>query len=215
MTNYSDDTGWYRAGQRRLAQHVKQQGIEFCPYEALPPGCLHTHTDRPYAFKPFCVLDAAAKTGRTLVLWMDSSAVPHANLQPIFDVMEKHGAFISANFGWRCEQWTTPQQWAILGLDRKKYGVFEHCSAAVCGFDLEHPVGKSLLDEWAHYANHTLAFVGPREINPPVDQCLGTRWDQTVLSLLAHKRGIPFQHNDRFVTYGKDSSGIVRLYPCQ
>lgn len=230
VVNYADggpDHTYYK-GQLRLGSILRSSGIPFLSY-TIVPGDFPPHQIVPYAFKPACVDDAFSR-GFETVLWMDSSAVPQHDLSPIFEIAEARGAFISANYGHSTGTWATDESLAYFGVTRKQAWDIPHCSALVCAFCIANPVGLAL---WEEYRKAALAvpspFLGPHRFSDSdrpdsagdPRKVEGHRHDQTALSILAWRYGIPLQPNKvdaknpvAFLDYGKDQPhAIVAAYP--
>lgn len=203
--------GWYAQGQERLRKIIAGLGLPFIGLAEYPEGC-PSHAEVQYAFKPATVA-FARQCGYREIIWMDCSAVPTGPLDPIFEVMEEHGAFVSANYGWLSKQWTTDECFQTMGMSRSQHGEVPHCATGVVGFNLDHPKGLAICDSWYHYGLKTLAFRGPHKIDSVGKNPEGHRHDQSVMSLLAWAHDVPLQPNDRFMDYGPDCKALVRMYP--
>ena len=177
---------WYPRGQARLRTLCQKFHEDFISWGEYPEGC-PTHQEVMYGFKPFVVQHAFDK-GYESVLWMDSSAVIEKPLDPIWEIIEKEGAFIPCN-GWTNEQWTHDLCFELCGTPKEQYGKLPHCSALVCGFSRSNPVGRAMFDEWLRLAKDGRAFNGPLVYGDGKGMPKGHRGDQSVLSLLAAKHG--------------------------
>lgn len=222
IVNYADG-GWYRRGQDRLRLLCEKYGIHFRGYTDVPPRHYPPHQIVPYAFKAACVQDAVL-SGYDTVCWMDASAVIQHDPAPIFEVAESLGAFVSANYGIKTGTWCTDEALRYFGLSRDEAFRIPHCSALVCCFCVSHIVGAKLWDDYnAAALSHPSPFLGPHSAKsaphlfaPDTMGRLieGHRHDQTALSILAWKYGIPLQPNNRFVDYGQDRpDAIIAAYP--
>jgi len=97
-------TNRYVKGQERLTEALALLGEEYQVWRnKLPPGS-PAHEETPYAFKAWA-LEAARKSGHTLLMWADASIVPIAKLDPIWEYTEAHGVWLADN-GWKNSQWT-------------------------------------------------------------------------------------------------------------
>ncbi len=215
IVNYANG-GWYRQGQARLHDLCLKFGVDFLGFDDIVPCGFMPHTIVPYAFKAACVR-AAINKGYETVCWMDASAVIQHDPSPIFDIAESVGAFVSQNYGIKTGTWSTDECLRLFGLNREQAFKIEHCSALVCAFCPSHEVGGRLWQEYEAAAIDGRALIGPTSFNPKVQTEWGVveghRHDQTVLSILAHRHGIPLQPHT-FMNYGKEvPDAIVAAYP--
>jgi hypothetical protein len=219
VVNYARG-GWYEQGQARLHQCCDRFGVPFLGFTGDPPCGYSRHDQVPYAFKAACV-EAAIRQGFDTICWMDSSAVIQHDPSPIFQIAESLGAFVSQNYGILTGKWSTDACLEEFGLTREEAWKVPHCSALVCAFCPSHSVGGSLWNEYSAAAKKGTALVGPHRAtdNPSLfnrwslEGVEGHRHDQTVLSILAHKYGIPLQPHT-FLDYGKERPAvIVAAYP--
>lgn len=214
VVNFARD-GWYPAGQHRLGLICRELGVDFLGYTAYPAGCPR-HQDVPYAFKPYSMRSAIV-AGYSSVLWMDASAVPQKPLGPVFDLMESEGAFVSANYGIPTGRWASDLCLKTMGVTRAEAWEIPHCSALVFGVCVEHPTGAALFSEYLRRAQQGDAFRGPWSYAPdqaPAPGVEGHRHDQTVLSIVAHRMGVPLRPNGPWLDYGRDKpDAVVAAYP--
>lgn len=204
----------YLMGQARLNKLCNKWGIPFIGFTGDPPCGYPRHDQVPYAFKAACVDDALRK-GYESVCWMDASACIQHDPAPIFEIAERLGAFVSQNYGILTGKWSTDACLAEFGLTREEAWKIEHCSALVCAFCPSHPVGESLWNEYSAAARKGTALIGPHRYEPgaePSPGVEGHRHDQTVLSILAAKYGIPLQLHT-FMDYGDRPDAIVAAIP--
>lgn len=204
-------TGAYVRGQHRLAMnpHVIDTPVMLFA-DQMPPGS-PSHHAVPYAFKPWA-MKAAADMGATVLLWADACILPVRSLEPLWEKIERDGAWISRN-GWSNHQWTAESAYADLGITPEENREIPHVVATTFGLNLEHPTGRAIFDEYLRLAQ-TNAFKGPwwNRNNPeyrtragaapcgPPD-VLGHRHDQTVLSVLAHRYGVQLTNPPEYFAY--------------
>lgn len=204
-------TGAYVRGQDRLASCplIADALTLFCRDE-MPPGS-PSHADIPYAFKSFA-LRAAADQGATVLLWADACILPIRPLEPLWEKIEREGAWISNN-GWKNSEWTCDSAYSDLGVTREENEQIPHVVATVFGLNLGHPTGKGIFDEYLRLAQ-TNAFKGPwwnskhpdyqgrlgaYPCGPPTTR--GHRHDQTCLSVLAHRFGVQLTNAPELFAY--------------
>lgn len=210
----------YLMGQARLNRLCDKYGIPFVAGTGDPPCDYPKHSDVPYAFKA-AMIESAIRRGYETVCWMDASACIQHDPSPIFEIAERCGAFISQNYGIKTGKWSTDACLAEFGLTREEAWQIEHCSALVCAFCVTHPIGEAVWNEYSAAARKGTAFRGPHKIAAAPDlfskwsnqDVEGHRHDQTVLSILAHRYGIPLQPHT-FMDYGDQRpDAIVAAIP--
>lgn len=195
-------TGAYVRGQSRLIASPHLACDSTLTYrDEMPPGS-PSHTDNPYAFKAHA-LKAAVDAGATLLLWADASILPIRSLEPLWEKIEREGAWISRN-GWFNAEWTCDAAYADLGVTREENWTIPHVVATTFGLNIEHPTGRVIFDEYLRLAQ-TNAFKGPwRNQNGEASsdpRVLGHRHDQSCLSLLAHRYGVQLTDPPRYFAY--------------
>lgn len=233
-------TGTYLGGQRRLWANQFLDGFgrihngqlwnenAECMLmtwaDMLPPG---TPGGIPYAFKAFA-LKAAAEAGHDTLLWADASILPIAPLEPLWETIERDGAWICRN-GWQNSEWTCDSAYPDLGVTREENKLVPHVVATSFGLSLAHPIGRVIYEEYLRLAQ-TNAFRGPwwnrnhpeyaryphvymgrrwcESCGPP--DVRGHRHDQTALSLLAWRQGVRLTDAPKFFSYcGGEMDGTV------
>jgi hypothetical protein len=214
VVNYANG-GWYPYGQARLAGQCTRFGVDFIGETGDVPCGYAPHFLIPYAFKA-AMVELALARGYETVCWMDASANVQHDPTPLFEIAERLGAFVSANYGIKTGKWSSDACLAEYGLSREEAWNIEHCSALVCAFCPSHTIGGPIWNEYSAAARKGTAFVGPHSYGVPSSPCAveGHRHDQTVLSIIANKYHIPLQPNGPYLDYGRDRpAAIVAAYP--
>lgn len=203
-------TGRYLPGQARLHDHI--HGIQGVFWQGdVPIGC-PPHSERPYAFKAYALQQAAAMGFRKL-LWADASIVVINRMDAIFARAAEHGAWIADN-GFINAEWTADSAYADLGITHEENARIKHVVATAFAVDLDHPKGTALLNEYFRLASETNAFCGPWR-NTPETPCggpmvSGHRHDQTALSVIAWRLGIPLTDPPAYLAYaGSQTSETI------
>jgi hypothetical protein len=219
----------YIKGQERLTEALAVLGEDYQVWrDKLPPGS-PAHEEIPYAFKAWA-LEAARKSGHTLLMWADAAIVPIAKLDAIWQHTEVHGVWLADN-GWKNSQWTCDAAYPILAPElfpwngsaspvelkraREVNRKIKHVVATAFALDLAHKNGAMFFMEYLRLAK-TNAFKGPwwnsdgeredyRKIKGAEPcgppECLGHRHDQTAASVIAWRLGIPLTTCPRFFSY--------------
>lgn len=209
-------TGRYVRGQARLRNSPFLGAPLTCWTDRMPDGC-PSHLDVPYAFKAHA-LRLAAESGFTTLLWADASILPIAPLEPLWEKVERDGAWISNN-GWSNYQWTAESAYPELfpGLLPDEARILNrnipHVVATAFGLNLKHENGLAIYEDYLRLAR-TRAFCGPwwNSRSPvygknsgavpcgPAD-VHGHRHDQTALSVLAWKYDVALTDPPEWFAY--------------
>ncbi len=176
-------TGPYVRGQDRLKRSPFIDGCSLYTHrDVMPPGS-PSHQDVPYAFKAWA-LKHAADHGATVLLWADACILPICSLEPLWEKIERDGAWISRN-GYRNSEWTAESAYADLGVTHEENHEIEHVVATAFGLNLNHEKGRYIFDEYFRLAQ-TNAFKGPWTGGIGVQH----RHDQSALSVVAWRAGV-------------------------
>jgi len=178
-----------------------------------------SHQEKPYGFKGYALKEAAELYD--LLLWCDSSVVPVRSMEPLWERIERDGAWISHN-GWMNDLWCADSWYAdcFPGMPieeaREINRQVPHVVATCFGLNVRHEIGAGILAEYFRLASETRAFCGPwinsnypgssagrggraAPCGPP--EVMGHRHDQSCLSLLAHRFGVELTRPPKFLAY--------------
>jgi hypothetical protein len=193
----------------RMEASVRRVGfrgeIVSWPPGRFPAGC-PDHLDSPFAFKPFCFVEAGER-GIESVLWLDASCVAIRPLDPLFRTIEEQGFLLFRNEHRVVGEWASDEALALLGVSRTKAMAIPEVNAAAMGLRLDHPVAAAFLDEWLLLAKGRVAFRGMRDELVSWEDYKDVKWnrsgrisadprvrghrhDQTVAGMLAHRLGM-------------------------
>jgi hypothetical protein len=208
----------YQRGTATLKACVEKFGnCDFVSWQDPLPVEWPRHADIPYAFKAFALKEASKNYD--MLIWADSSVQIIRSLEPIWEKIEREGAWIPLN-GWLNSDWCCDSAYEDLfpGVPleeaRTRNGI-PHAIATTFGMNLLHPIGHELLSEYFRLAN-TRAFCGPwSNLNSPKHwpqavnrmaacgppEVLGHRHDQTALSVIAKRLGITLAPCPEFFSY--------------
>jgi hypothetical protein len=176
--------GWYPRGIERLARSCQKHNAPYYLQTEYPKG-VPTHHQIPYAFKPYMIRQVALSNN--VVLWLDSSCWLQHSVQPLFDHIEKHG-YLFFDGGWSNAQWCNDKQLEAFGFTRDEAEKQKHVIGGIVGLNLDTEIGKEIFAEW--FLNIDLFKGNWNNDNLTESQdarCLGSRHDQSVLSLIAAK----------------------------
>ena len=187
IVNVGIGTG-HAKGSFRLVESLNKNGFkgQVKTWTNNYPEGSPTHADVPYAFKPHA-LKWAKDQGAECALWLDSSVWLQHPIEPIFDIIKEQGYFVMKN-GWTTGNWSTDRQLKAYNLTREQAFSVPHAIAGMLGVNFKHKEGLNLFNEY--FANQHL-FHGAwtnesKQVSKDV-RVLGSRHDQTILSLIMHK----------------------------
>ena len=114
----------------------------------------------PYAFKVSFFKEAERK-GFKRVLWLDTSVVPVASLNTIFDMIKEKGYFAMENTR-MVGPHMCPEAAVYFGLNLQQTFHIRSCSAGLFGVDFTNPKAHAVLDRWYRAAHDDDAFFSAR-----------------------------------------------------
>lgn len=181
--HYNGDFLYYSLdqGNRTVAGELIRQGLP----ENCPP-----HQVVPYGFKPY-LFQEAYNLGYRQILWMDSTVMMMSNPAPVFERMKSKGVVAFHNLGHNLPAWISDKAVKNTGID--VYQEPTQIMACVVGFDLSHPEGKEIFDEWMALAKDGESFQDNPGSWPGFK---AHRHDQACLSALLWK------HEVKLLPYG-------------
>lgn len=212
IINVATSGAWYERGSQRLAESlapVNYMGEIKIWSGMYPEGC-PPHSEIPYGFKPHA-FKWAKEAGMKKVIWMDSSVWAQKDIQPIFDIIEKQGYMILRN-GWTTGNWSTDEQLSAYNLTREEAFSVPHAMANVIGINFDSYIGNLIFEE---YFNNQHLFKGAwKNENGEVSadkRVLGSRHDQTILSLIVHKYKLELTNPQGIIDYNTGNTESILL----
>lgn len=212
IINVATSGAWYEVGSQRLAESLRHVGYndEIKIWSGMYPEGCPAHSYFPYAFKPHA-FKWAKEVGMKKVIWMDSSVWAQKNIEPIFDIIKKQGYMILRN-GWTTGEWSTDEQLSAYGLTREEAFSVPHAMANVIGIDFDSSIGNIIFEE---YFNNQHLFKGSwKNENREVSQdtrVLGSRHDQTILSLIVYKYKLELTNPQAIIEYNIENKDSLLL----
>lgn len=188
IISFANNKGNYYQALSRLADSVKDNfDGEFMAFMGEASIGAPWHFVNPYAFKIYAFLKAR-EMGYTQVLYLDSSVYAVANVQPIFDLIEKDGYFMQ-EAGHYVQEWTSPS--VLRAYEVQPEPKLTMYSAGITGLNFNNPDAVAFFDDWSKgmLAGH---FKGDWKTH---------RHDMSVASILAHKYGFKYQSGNEYVQY--------------
>ena len=185
----------------RRSQRLPLSDLDMVELAALPARSRWPYTDwadparlrESYAFKPFTLLRTGFP-GDTL-LWLDAGVAVLGELTPVFEMVERDGVFLVDNPPYRNDGWISDECAGVMGATDEELSA-PQLEANIIGLHVGGP-WQSVFDEWLAYSTQPSAFVGDRRYH---------RHDQTVLSILAARHGMPVSERARFSRRGDPES---------
>lgn len=155
-------------------------------YDKFPPG--PTHNEIPYGFK-VSAIEYAKESGYESVLWLDSSVVPIASLDPVWEHIEREGYWFSQNYDYTVGQFCTDEALAIMQYTREEAQKIPLVIATAFGLDLRSSAGLQFFSWWKEYMLVGV-FNGPRDTH---------RHDQTAASVVCHRLEMNLTQPPKFI----------------
>jgi hypothetical protein len=182
-----------------------------------------SHAEVPFAFKPYCLAEAA-RAGGELLLWLDASCIAVRPLDPIFDRLDRDGYVLFRNGDHRVGEWASDLALELFGLSRDDAMGIPEVNAAALGLNTGSEVGATFLGQWLRAAGEGLAFRGvASELGSKADylavkwnrdsrvsadpRVRGHRHDQTVAGILAAELAMNLT-SDGLETYSEEKKAI-------
>ncbi len=190
---------------KRLKQSVQRaqfNGAFISWSETYPPGC-PSQAETPFAFKPFCFMEAK-KQGYDLILWIDSSGIVIRPLEPLLKHIRNEGFALFRNHSFILGEWCSDEVLQPLDITREEALELPEVKGAVIGLNMRNPIAVQFLDMWYEKAMDGISFKGTRndsisyfDIRNNTDGMIsknprikGHRHDQTVAGVIASKLSI-------------------------
>jgi len=177
-----------RRSQRSVLSDLDQVEIAGLPARSrwpYPDWADPARLRESYAFKPFALLRTGFP-GDTL-LWLDAGVAVLGELIPAFEMVERDGVFLLDNPPHRNDRWTSVECAKVMDASEEEL-LAPQIEANIIGVQVGGP-WQPVFDDWLSYSTQRSAFVGDRRHH---------RHDQTVLSILAARHGMPVSERSSF-----------------
>jgi len=139
---------------------------------------IHNGQAGAYAWKPVIISKVANMTNKP-ILWLDAGDVVVADLDPVFKAIRINGYFTPCSCC-NIAAYCLPETLKYIDIP-SDYLKFPMIAAAIVGLDINHPLGKKVLEEWVR-----LSMI-EECILPENSTRQNNRWDQTILSCVLAK----------------------------
>lgn len=143
--------------------------------------------DNPYQFKPFAILEAL-EAGYKKILWCDSTIRMVKNPRPLFEIASKQGIVAFNNEGFPLKNWLSDHAQHSIGISNKELEGMPQIMACCILFDFNVPITNVIFDKWIG-GSLDGSFQKTHSNRPGYR---ASRHDQSYLSGLLNKHGIPF-----------------------
>lgn len=90
-------------------------------------------------------------------IWMDSSAWPVADVQPLWDIIETDG-YLFLDSGFMVGNWMSDAALDVLGISRDDVMEMESISGGLIGLDFRKPHAGDLLDKMQEYIQASFCY---------------------------------------------------------
>lgn len=175
----------------RMRQSVEKYGIDFIHYRSYEEIGCKPHTEYPYAFKPYAI-QKAREQGYNNILWLDSAIYLIKSPDLIFKYIKDNGVLLFDNIGFSIGSFTHNECLAHFNMGRDEANESKMVMACAIGFNFNSDLGTDVFNNYLGFA-HTNAYQGSWDNH---------RHDQSVISCIAHKKGIELLHpNNTFIAY--------------
>jgi len=214
---------WYPKGQARLRDSLKKVG-EAAEFVALTDtnafGC-PSHTEMPYAFKPYA-LEHARKLGYGQAIFADASVWAVKPWGPVWDKVNEQGYYFEEAGHWT-GTWTNDNALAKQGLTRDDAMKIPMFSAGFVGLDFSNETAMAFLNDWmaaARDGSFRGAWTNKTKSESQDPRCQGHRHDMAMASIIAWKHKMKLGSGGSFLAYvgpgysSPKDSVVAHLQPC-
>ena len=146
------------------------------------------------SWKPLLILETFKRAADgDVVLYTDGDCFPVGSMIPLFDIAEREGVWLARASAHQNRPWCKRDAYVILGQDDDpKYIDMAAGCARYCAFQKGPWMPFQLLAEWMTYSVNRLATTkSPSKLGPEHEGFYENRDEQAILTLLAHRYGIP------------------------
>lgn len=188
----------YSLGIARIRADLTRSNFRgaFLAWDQRYPKGSPSHLQSPWAFKPFCFLEAQ-QLGYQLILWMDASIKIRRPLESLFESISNDGYLIFENYH-SVGEFCKDEALGTLDITREEAFSIPSCMAGVLGLDLSSQRSAEFLRQWTERATDGITFPGPKwsgcngwpRTASKDPRVRGHRCDQTAASVIAFKLGM-------------------------
>lgn len=192
VVSFADSVGAYQKRMHRLERSLQENfDGDFLGFTSYAEIGSPTHSDVPYAFKPYAI-QKARDMGYELILWCDSPVYAIKPIQPIFDYIFQTNYLLFDNIGYSLGDYSSDKQLDYFGITRQEAWDAKQVMACVMGFDFQEPETQELFKIYKDVAREL--YPGEWDNDDLTEskdaRVRGSRHDQSVISCIAHKRNL-------------------------
>lgn len=202
----------YLLSASRLRKSLKRKGFRGHAqiWQGDYPKGSPRHEEIPYAFKAHA-FEWAYMNGYNSAIWIDTNLYAHKPIDSIINHVNEKGYLILLN-GWTTGEWSTDEQLAAFGYSRDEAMQIPQAMACVIGLNFYSEDGMNIFQL---YRSNTHLFKGSWKNDEGQvssdPRVLGSRHDQTVLSLIAYSNGYDFTPPNGIVTYDQEQKDAILI----
>jgi len=185
---------WCPRGSLRLRDslHANDKDTDLLQWTTeYPPGS-PTHEDIPYAFKVFAI-EAAIGFGYRHVMWLDSAAIVHRPLAPLWEIVGQGGWFFCDN-GYITGEWCSDKALENLCVERDYAMQVPSVTGGCFALDTKNALAQEFLHSLKRAALDGSTFPGAWVNDEGVcsadPRVKGHRHDQSAMSLIVDRLGM-------------------------
>lgn len=194
IVSFANDKNSYINNLARLSNSLRTNstGIDFVGFVGEASCNAPLHSDVPYGFK-ISAIQKVIENGYEKVLWLDSSCFAIAQVQPIFDEIEKD-EFIFQDSGHWLGCWANDFSLNYFGITRDMAMDLRMIgNAGFLGFDFTKPRPNEFFSRWKQSmidGCFTGAWHNNDKTESQDERCRGHRHDMVCSSALVHNMGL-------------------------
>jgi hypothetical protein len=199
----SDYYSWYRAGQQRLLNSLKQNNNNSNYEFSLSHDSLYGN---PYSDKIMSIY-YAYKRGYKYILYLDCSIRAIKNTEPIWNYIQEKGYYLyKSQEEENCAVTSNDHCLSCYGVTRDSAENILECSSSVFGISLETDFGQQFIEDIAKSVSNGAVngIKWPTEEQRLIESAdprfKHHRQDQSVISLVAGKLNLPMEQEGHFVS---------------
>lgn len=147
IINVAVEQGFYLPLQQSVLAACREFGGDAdLFFGGYPEGC-PSHKTHQYAFKVWA-MDLAVQGGFRQIMWIDCRCRPVASLEPVWDVIERDGFYVSSEYDAKLGDWCSDEALKLFGIDRGTARCIPLVRGGVFGVDVSSAIGGQV---WQGY----------------------------------------------------------------
>ena len=201
IVSFANENGNYIKAQQRLKDSLNgKTDADLLMFVGENSINAPLHSKIPYAFKIYSIL-RAYEMGYTSILYLDTSAYAIADVNPIFEIIERDGYFME-EAGHYCGTWTNDKTLDYFNVTRDEAMNMTMYSAGFTGLDFTNDLAEGFFAKWAASIG---CFKGQwnnlSETESKDKRCQGHRHDMSCGSIIANQLGMKYQIGGSYFQY--------------